>query len=64
MQSNCAMIFPSNSVNSFVRDPSVDVQTLEEEMNMLKNAQDLAIACRDIPHSLTVRWYADAREGA
>jgi len=36
-------------------DPSVNVQPLEEDMNTLKNAQDRVVACRDIPHSLTVR---------
>jgi hypothetical protein len=52
MRSSCPIIFPSNIANSFVRDPGVNVQRLEEGVNTLKNAQDI-MACHNIPHNLS-----------
>jgi len=41
----------------------MNVQTLEEEVNTFEEVQDLVVACRNIPHRLTIRYRTDANQG-
>ena len=37
----------------------MNIQTLEEEVNTFKEVQDFVVACRNIPHRLTIQYHTD-----